>query len=90
MAFAFLVIEISMIVFKRVQAIRFITNQAFTLARVTIPVEILLTDDGLAFALTVTIEVVPVEVVGADHWAADARADIVAPDFAGIATIFGR
>ena len=88
MALAFLVIEISMIEFKRVQTIRFVPNQTFTLARVIVPVEIFLTGDGLALALTV--EVVPVEIVGADHWAADARADIVVPDFAGFANIFGR
>ena len=88
MALAFLVIEISMIEFKRVQTIRFVPNQTFTLARVIVPVEIFLTGDGLALALTV--EVVPVEVVGADHWAADARADIVIPDCTSFATIFGR
>ena len=88
MTLAFLVIEISMIEFKRVQTIRLFPNQTFTLARAIVPVEIFLTGDGLALALTV--EVVPVEVVGAHYWAADARADIVIPDFTGFATIFGR
>jgi hypothetical protein len=40
--------------------------------------------------LTIALEVVPVEVVWADHWAADAFAKIVVPDLSGVATICGR